>query len=33
MKGGLDGGIALDDEQKMAIVESVVSHLAQPAGH
>lgn len=32
MKGGLDGGIALDDEQKMAIVESVVSHLAQPAG-
>ena len=28
MKGGLDGGIALDDEQKMAILEAVVTKLA-----
>ncbi|MFN8125605.1 MAG: hypothetical protein U0R64_03735 [Candidatus Nanopelagicales bacterium] len=28
MKGGLDGGVALDDEQKMAIIESVVARLS-----
>ncbi|MEI2716164.1 MAG: hypothetical protein V9E98_04075 [Candidatus Nanopelagicales bacterium] len=28
MKGGVDGGTALDDEQKMAIIEMVVARLA-----
>lgn len=31
MKGGLDGGIALDDEQKMAILEVLVARLAAAA--
>ncbi len=31
MKGGLDGGVALDDEQKMAILEAVISRLAAHA--
>lgn len=31
MKGGLDGGVALDDEQKMAIIEAVISRLAAHA--
>lgn len=29
MKGGLDGGTALDDEQKMAIIEAVVARLGE----
>lgn len=32
MKGGLDGGTALDEEQKMAILEQIVARLAQRAG-
>lgn len=28
MKGGLDGGVALDDEQKMAVLEALVVRLA-----
>lgn len=33
MKGGLDGGIALEDEQKMAVLESLVVRLATvPSG-
>ncbi len=32
MKGGLAGGVALDEEQKMAILEGVVSRLAAHAG-
>lgn len=28
MKGGLDGGVALDDEQKMAVLEALVIRLA-----
>ena len=28
MKGGLDGGVALDDEQKMAMLELIVARLA-----
>ncbi len=31
MKGGLDGGIALDDEQKMAILELIIARLAAAA--
>lgn len=31
MKGGLDGGIALDEEQKMAILEVLVARLAAAA--
>lgn len=33
MKGGLDGGVALDDEQKMVIIEAVVSRLSAHASH
>jgi DNA polymerase-3 subunit delta len=29
MKGGLEGGVALDDEQKMAVLEALVVRLAQ----
>jgi hypothetical protein len=28
MKGGLDGGTALDDEQKMALLEALVARVA-----
>ena len=28
MKGGLDGGIALDDEQKMAMLELIIARLS-----
>lgn len=31
MKGGLDGGIALDDEQKMAILEVLIARLSASA--